>query len=211
MNWGINFYMHSFMELEDQLRKKLAEKRVLHSVSVMHEMERLAKIYGLDMEQAKLAGLLHDCGREIKLKDAVCFAVKNSLSVDDVEKRQTVLLHGKIGRYIAKNNYNIIDEEVLAAIALHTTGGANMSDLAKALFIADMIEPLREYPEAEVLRKYAVGKSLSTIMIKSYQHKLEDLLARQRLIHPQSVEGYNFLLQEIYTEQQNKERKVSYE
>lgn len=195
--------MYNFAELEQQLRKNIVGKRVEHSISVMHEMERLAKIYGLDREKAKLAGLLHDCGREIKLKEAVSFAEKNNISVDNVERSQTVLLHGKIGLYIAENKFGIIDEEVLQAIALHTTGGANMSELAKALFIADMIEPLREYPEAEIVRKYAVGKSLSAIMLKAYECKLEDLLVRQRLIHPQSVEGYNFLLQERDFEEQN--------
>lgn len=189
--------MYNFTMLEQELRKNIIERRAEHSVSVMREMQCLAEIYKLDVEKAKVAGLLHDCGREIKLKASVCFAKNNGLPFDDVERMQPVLLHGKIGAYIAKNKYNITDEEILTAIAVHTTGGVAMSDLAKALFIADMIEPLRDYPEAEILRKHAVGKSLSAIMLKAYECKLEDLLTRQRLIHLKSVEGYNFFLQEL--------------
>ena len=103
------------------------------------------------------------------------------------------MFHQKLGAYIARHEYGIDDEEILDAIARHTTGGAGMSPLAQVVYLADMIEPGRVYPGVDELRQ-AARQSLRQGMIKCYAHTIKFLLDGGLLIHPDCVAGYNELM-----------------
>ena len=101
----------------DRLKSKINEKRYVHSIGVEYTAACLAFVHGEDVEKARLAGLLHDCAKGIPTKEKLEKAKKHGLSVNQFEISNPDLLHAKLGAYYAKVKYNVMDEDVLNAIA----------------------------------------------------------------------------------------------
>lgn len=81
---------------------------------------------------------------------------KNQISYSKIEAENPYLLHGKVGAYIARKEFDILDEDILNAIIWHTTGRPDMSLLEKIIFVADYIEPSRRpIPELNLIRQLA--------------------------------------------------------
>lgn len=180
-------------EMNALLQKSLSEKRYEHSVNVMHEAVILAEHYNVDVKKARIAGLLHDCGREVESKDAAAFAQKIGLSVSLIEKAQPVLLHAPIGRHIAQEKYGITDKSILESIAKHTTGSRGMDALAMIVFLADLIEPGRENKGVSRLKRLA-AQDLELAMLAALKMSIEYLLQSGRYIHPSCIDCWNYLL-----------------
>lgn len=185
--------MMTIEEMKQLLEKSLAPKRYKHSINVYITALELAKEHNLPLEKIAVSALLHDCGREVPTKESVAKAKELGLPVDDVEKNQPILLHAKLGAYYARVKYGVTDKEILDGILYHTTGMSAMSALAKVVFLADMIEPGRDFPGVEALRKLA-RKNLDKAMLKAYSNTLDYLLAGGQLIHPHCIDGYNELI-----------------
>jgi cytidyltransferase-like protein len=100
----------------------------------------LSEIHGENRNSARLAALIHDISKDIDNVEQINLANKYKIEIDKISAAQPSLLHGIIGSYIAKNNFGIIDREILNAIKYHTTGRANMSKLEKIIYLADYIE-----------------------------------------------------------------------
>lgn len=185
--------MMKLEEMQQLLEKSLAPKRYKHSVNVYLTAMELGKEHKLPLEKIAVSALLHDCGREVPTKESVAKAQELGLDVDEVERNQPILLHAKLGVYYAKEKYGVTDKEILDGILYHTTGTAGMSKLAKVVFLADMVEPGRDFPGVEELRHLA-RKNLDKAMLKAYSNTIEYLLAGGQLIHPHCIDGYNELL-----------------
>lgn len=185
--------MMTIEEMKQLLEKSLAPKRYKHSVNVYLAALELAKEHQLPIEKIAVSALLHDCGREVPTKESVAKAEVLGLPVDEVERHQPILLHAKLGVYYAKEKYGVQDKEILDGILYHTTGMAGMSELAKVVFLADMIEPGRDFPGVEELRHLA-RKSLDKAMLRAYSNTIAYLLEGGLLIHPHCIDGYNELL-----------------
>lgn len=183
-------------KMRSLLQKALPEKRFLHSVAVYESALELAKAHRVGKETSEkiaVAALLHDCGREVPTKESVAKAKELGLFPDPVECNQPILLHSKLGVIYAQKKYGVKDEEILDAIAFHTTGKADMSVVAMIVFLADMVEPGRAFPGVEELRRLAV-KDLEEAMLAAYANTTGYLLENGLLIHPRCIEGYNQLL-----------------
>ena len=137
------------------VRQRISAKRHVHVLGVADTAERLATVHGLDPRRARLAALLHDATRELEQEDFLRLAEEWSLPVGEPECRSPKLLHGPIAAEMAKRELGIEDEEVLEAVRVHTTGKPGMSPLALDLYVADKIEPGRDYPSVEHLRELA--------------------------------------------------------
>lgn len=129
--------------IRETVKKAQSEKRFEHTLGVAYTAAALAMKYGVDLEKAYLAGLLHDCAKCIPHEEQIRICCKNEIAVSDFEKRNSSLLHGKVGSFLARTQYNITDEDILNAISYHTTGRPEMSLLEKIIFTADYIEPGR--------------------------------------------------------------------
>ena len=154
-NW---FESLEYEKKEEREREKeeLDEKRYEHTIGVMYTAASLAMRYGVMMHQAILAGLLHDCAKAIPNDEKLELCKKYGIIVSDVKRENPSLLHAKLGAYIAREKYGVMDDEVLHAIYVHTTGEPGMSTLDKILFVADYIEPNRDsQPNLEYVRKIA--------------------------------------------------------
>lgn len=130
--------------IEKQLKKELDKSRYRHTLGVMYTASCLAMRHGGDMDQALLAGLLHDCAKCISGEKQIHICKKHGIEVRDVERKNPFLLHAKTGAFLAKEKYGVSDPAVLHAIEAHTTGVPQMGLLDKILFVADYIEPNRD-------------------------------------------------------------------
>jgi predicted HD superfamily hydrolase involved in NAD metabolism len=182
-----------FKKMRDLLTKNLSAKRLQHSIGVSETAASLAKLYGANPTQARMAGLLHDCAREIPKNILLQIAESFDIVVNDVERREPMLLHAVVGAVIAHRDYYMEDPEVLRAITWHTTGGPVMSLLDDIIFLADFIEPGRTFPGVDQVRMLA-KTDLSSALLASYDQTIEHLIRKKSLIHHATVEGRNALL-----------------
>ncbi|MDD7381088.1 MAG: bis(5'-nucleosyl)-tetraphosphatase (symmetrical) YqeK [Succiniclasticum sp.] len=179
-------------EIRALLEKSLPPKRYQHSMRVYETALTLGKRHHAEEAKVALAALLHDCGREIPVKESVEKARALGLPVDFIEAGQPVLLHAKIGAYLATQKYGVTDPEVLEAIRCHTTGAETLSLTARIVFLADMLEPGRRFPGVEELRRLA-REDLEQAMFTAYRDTICYLLEAGALIHPAAIAGYNRL------------------
>ena len=179
-------------EIRALLEKNLPPKRYQHSMRVYETALALGKRHHAEEAKVALAALLHDCGREIPVKESVEKARALGLPVDFIEAGQPVLLHAKIGACLATQKYGVTDPEVLEAIRCHTTGAETLSLTARIVFLADMLEPGRRFPGVEELRRLA-REDLEQAMFTAYRDTICYLLEAGALIHPAAIAGYNRL------------------
>lgn len=144
------------MEMREKLKERLSAKRFEHSLAVEYTAAAMAMCHNVDIEQAAIAGLLHDCGKNFSAAEKIAKCEKYGLPISNYERRNPELLHAKLSAAIAKDKFKVKDREILSAITWHTTGCPNMSDLDKIIYIADFIEPNRKMlPEMDEIRKEA--------------------------------------------------------
>lgn len=178
-------------KIDSDIKKELSEKRYNHSVGVMKKAEELAKIYGVNVNTAKLVGLAHDIGKELSKDEKLSYCKENGIIMDDIEKLNVGLLHGKIGADICKRRYGFTTE-MQNAIKYHTTGNEHMDKLAKVIFIADKIEENRKYKDnrkaekLEVARKLA-KENLDMAVLFEIDESLEYTISKKELIHIDSI------------------------
>ena len=182
--------MLNIIEMKKLLKESLPHKRYKHSLEVYETALELAKAYDLDKEKVGVAALLHDCGREIPTRDLLMHTIALGLPMDEVEKNQPILLHAKLGVYYAREKYGVTDPEILEAIQFHTTGAAGMSKTAMVVYLADLLEPTRDFAGISEMRQLA-KVDLEQAMIKAYAQTMRNLLEYDLLIHPNCIDGYN--------------------
>ena len=158
-----------------KLEKYLDEDRYAHTIGVMYMCAALAMAHGYDLNAAQTAGLLHDCAKCIPNKKKLKLCEQHQIQLTDFEKNHPVLIHAKLGAYIAEEKYDIVDPEILSSIVWHTTGKPAMTKLEKIVYIADYIEPLRDKAKGlEEVRKTAF-RDLDDCMYVILRNTLEYL------------------------------------
>lgn len=188
--------MWSENEMIEYLKKNLKPKRFMHSIGVRDTAVKLAQRYGADVNNARIAGLLHDCAKNLDDEKLLSIAKKAGIKIDDVYKVQPQLLHGIVGAVIVEEKMNVHNEEILNSIRYHTTGKQNMSLLEKIIFISDYIEPSRMFDWAEELRRIAFER-LDEALIKSFDITLQHVINKGQLIHIDTINARNYLLLDI--------------
>lgn len=181
-------------EMKKELSKRLGEKRYRHSLGVMETAVFLAHRFGVDEKKARLAGLLHDCGREYPNGELLSEATRRGIPIGPVERAMPLLLHACIGADRARELYGIEDEGILQAICRHTVGGENMTELDKIIWFADMIEPGRAYPEVEKLRRLSRESELDEMLLEGLTDSILFVAQQGRLLHPMTILARNEIL-----------------
>ncbi len=134
-------YHEDFLPL---LRMMMGEKRMRHTLGVRDTAVYLARLHGISMQRAALAGLLHDCAKALPLAQMQAIAREHGITDDSELLSSPALLHGLVGAQVAIDRFHVHHPDVLNAIRYHTTGRAGMSPLELCIFVADYIEPTRE-------------------------------------------------------------------
>ena len=162
----------------EYLKVNLSSKRYRHSLATGAMAEGLCGIYHLPRGKGMVAGLGHDIAREIEPHHLIKTASK-MFTLEEWELDNLKLLHGKAGAVIMQEKFNIDDEQILEAIAWHTTGVIGMGELAKIVYIADYIEPNRKYDNSQI-RDYIDKSSLDDAFTFILEKKMEYLSAAGR-------------------------------
>jgi predicted HD superfamily hydrolase involved in NAD metabolism len=185
----------NYEEMKQRLSERLSIKRFQHSLGVSETAASLAQRFDGNAEKARIAGLLHDCAREIPVEKLLSQAKQYGIKVDDVEQYEPVLLHAPISAYLAKFQYGISDENILRAIRLHTTGGLDMTLLDKIIYVADVIEPNRHFLGVDALRELA-ERDLELTVLTALDQSVSYILKGRGVIHPATIEARNqFVMQ----------------
>ena len=176
---------------------RLSGKRLAHVISVSKCAAKLAKIYGVNKFDARLAGLLHDWDK-LYTDDELLGRLKElDMEVPENYELLWPVLHAFTGAQAIKKEFPEVSEDIISAIHHHTLGGLEMTDLDMVIFIADLIEPLRDAkkrPGTKRLRKMVGKASLEELYFACYVEVMHALIARNRFIHPCAFEIWNGLV-----------------
>lgn len=192
--------MEIYKELMERVKEKLiftiGNDRYQHSVRVMEEAIKLANIYDCDEEKAAIAGLLHDCGKfkneDELLKSAYDFGI---IQRDDYSINAS-LIHGTLGAEVARRELHIEDSDILDAIQYHTTGKEDMTLLEKIIYISDYIEPDRNFPGVDEIRRLAY-ENLDLALLNAMDKTIKHIIDKGYYIHPDTINARNYLINEI--------------
>ena len=113
-------------KIESHLREHLTPYRCEHVLSVRDQAVSLARQHGINEDQAELAALLHDCLKELSNNELLQYADEHGLEIDEHERKNLSLLHGKVAPYFARSEFGVEDEVVFDAMRKHTTGAVEM-------------------------------------------------------------------------------------
>ena len=194
---------YDFIKMQKKLAKYLDEDRFAHTLGVMYTCASLAMVHGYDLEDAQVAGLLHDCAKCIPNKKKLKLCSQHNISVTAFEEEHPFLLHAKLGAYIARKKCDITDEEILSSITYHTTGRREMSLLEKIVYIADYIEPMRnKAPNLDKIRKLAF-QDLDECLYEILKDTLEYLDENPQNVDNTTKEAFSYY-KELHTNR-NKE------
>ncbi len=180
-------------EIRDWVRTHAGPRRYRHIQGVVECASRLALRHGLSAGKARLAAWLHDCAKELTREEMKYWLDRSPFRLDPLEKEMQGLWHSHAGAAIAYRKWGIRDPAVLEAIRCHTTGSSNMGRLAQVLFLADFIEPSREFKGRSRAARIA-GRSLREGVLAKASMTLMFLLERKSRIHPRLVETWNGFL-----------------
>lgn len=184
---------HTLLEEADAFaRSRLSKARYEHTLRVADTAENLALAHGLDADRVRLAALLHDAAREMGPEEFLKLADMWHLQVGDPERQSPKLLHGPVAAELARRELGIDDGEVLEAVMAHTTGRTGMGPFALVLYVADKIEPARDYPSVGRLRRLA-REDLNGAALESLRRAIAHNEARGKATHPASRKTLDWL------------------
>jgi len=182
--------------IKTRLKEILGEERLEHSVNTSKVARKLAIKYDYDADKAEVAGLLHDCAKDLDYKTLEKMVFEYNIELDEIIRKIPKLLHPLVGAVIAKKEFNIQDPVILKAIKAHSTGAAQMSLLDKIIYLSDKIEPLRNMNGVEEVRKMA-EINLDKAVLMALDMGLLYLISKDLLIHPVSIEARNNILSKV--------------
>ena len=165
----------------------LDPRRVPHVLGAEQEAIRLCIRYGADVDKARRAALLHDCTKRLSPEEHFALCERYGIALDDVERRNPKLLHALTGAAIAREVYGM-DDEIVRAIRYHTTGRAHMSLLEKIMYLADYIEPSREFPGVEELRRVCY-ESLDRGLETGLEMTVREMTERGEALHRATLDA----------------------
>lgn len=169
-------------------------KRHAHILGVEETAVELARKWGADPVLARRAGILHDCTKYLTPQEHFDLCAAAGVEVDPLERDNPKLLHAKTGAILARDLYGQ-PREVYDAIYWHTTGREGMALLEKILYVADYMEPNRDFDGVDEMRRLA-WSDLDGALLMGLQMAIDDLKERKLIIHHNTQEAYDWLIQQ---------------
>lgn len=167
------------------------QKRVRHIRGTEEEAVRLARRWGADETMARRAGILHDCTKYLELEEQLALCGKYGVELDELERRAVKLLHSKTGACIARHVFGEPDE-VYNAIFWHTTAKEDMTTLEKILYVADYMEPNRDFEGVDRLRELAY-RNLDAALLLGVETTIQEMKDRNLLVHQSTLRAQAWL------------------
>ena len=169
----------------------LKAKRIPHVLGTEQTAKALAEKYGADVEKARFAALLHDSTKRLSMEEQLAMCEHYHIELDELEKKALKLLHAKTGAALARDVFGA-DDEIYNAILWHTTGKANMTLLEKVIYLADYIEPNRDFDGVEDLRK-VVWEDLDKGLEMGLAMTVEEMEQMGNPVHHNTLQALEYL------------------
>ena len=178
--------LYQIVGVQQALALQKPSRRV-HSIRVALLAAERSKSLKIPERQAIAAALLHDCAKNLPADSSY---LQNFSCEPNVPGS---VVHQFSGAHVAEEYLGVQDEDVLNAIRYHTSGRANMSDLEKLIFLADMVEEERSYDGVEQLRKlFWKGDSLDECLLEALSQTLEFLRSSGKPIYQLTQQAYEY-------------------
>ncbi|HEL9599016.1 TPA: bis(5'-nucleosyl)-tetraphosphatase (symmetrical) YqeK [Streptococcus suis] len=175
--------------LLEKIRVATKPARFQHVLGVEQAALALADRYGCDPKKASLAALLHDYAKEVEDQVFLDLIAKYDLDRALLNWDNNIW-HGVVGAYKIAEDFGLEDEEIFQAIQRHTVGAGQMTLLDKVLYVADYIEPNRDFPGVDEARRIA-KESLDKAVAYETAQTISYLAKKGIPIYPQTLETYN--------------------
>ena len=169
----------------------LKAKRIPHVLGTEQTAKALAEKYGADVEKARFAALLHDATKRLSMEEQLALCEHYHIALDELEQHALKLLHAKTGAALARDVFGA-DDEICNAILWHTTGKADMALLDKVIYLADYIEPNRDFDGVDELRK-VVWEDLDRGLAMGLAMTVEEMKERGNPVHYNTLEALEYL------------------
>jgi len=179
-------------EKNKELLADIGKERYNHSIRVMEIAVELGEIYKADINKIKKAALYHDCGKITSTEKIIGIVKEKNIKITKEDLKSPEVLHTNLGEYLAKNKYKIKDQDILNAIKYHTTGRAGMSLIEKIIYIADYIEPGRDFNGVEGVRVES-KINLENSVLMALEKTISYLESKNKYIHKNTLEAYKYI------------------
>lgn len=178
-------------QLEPIVIRLLNPNRVAHVLGCRDTAVELAKRWGADVTDAARAGILHDITKALDgpLQLTLCNRYGKILS--DFSRKYPKTLHALTGSLVAERIFGE-NEAVVSAICHHTTGKAGMNLLEKIIYVADYMEPNRNFPGVEKLRELAFSDMDAALRL-GLEMTLQHLANLGDEVSPESRQALDYL------------------
>lgn len=173
----------------EEVAMQMSEKRMAHVLRVEETALRLAEKYEADLEKVSLAALLHDYAKEQPQGEMLDIIISENLDLDLIQYGNPIW-HGPVGAHLARREFEVEDEEILEAIEKHTIAGAEMGLVAKIIYVADYIEPARDFDGVDKARQLA-DESLDEAVRYEILSTMKHLVSNKKKIYPKAMDSYN--------------------
>ncbi len=196
------FYLpEDFESKQRKLRGALKEKRYKHTMGTVRCAIELAARYGADARKARLAALLHDCAK-FNIPEQIRLCERYGVDVKELLAISPAIIHGPLGAAIARAEYGVTDEDVLSAIYWHTLCRENMTKLEKIIYLADKIEPNRDYDGVELIRA-AADRGLDRGVLACMDRSIDYVHASDKALHPNILLSRAYIRKQLQKEEEN--------
>ena len=185
-------------ELEAAVLSLLKENRIAHVLGCRDTAVQLAKRWGADENHAARAALLHDVTKALDGPLQLTLCQEYGILLNSFSQKNTKTLHALTGSLVAKRVFGE-EQSVVDAIRHHTTGKADMNLLEKIIYVADYMEPNRDFPGVDRLRELAFS-DIDAALALGLEMTITMLKGQGREVSPESLEALAWL--------QRKERTV---
>jgi predicted HD superfamily hydrolase involved in NAD metabolism len=177
----------TYTELARAVRAHLdQDHRYRHCVRVARSADILAQSHGVDPAKARLAAMLHDLARLYSNAELLAECERRAMPIDAFERRNPIVLHARLGAALARELFDIYDLDILSAIEKHTLGAAQMSPLDCVVYLADALEPGRDYANRAPIWDLA-KRDMRAAMSAAIDESLVYLAAHERDPAPQTL------------------------
>lgn len=170
--------------------ENLKDSRKKHTKGVAETAVELAKLYNADADKAYFAAMCHDMAKNMDVDKMNDYVNKHFMNRKYLNNPN--IAHGKIACMMLRDDFDVEDEDILNAVSYHTTGRAGMSLLEKIIYLADAIEPGRDYPGVDELRKVS-RESLDEACLLSFRRTIDYLTEKSADIDGDTLAAKEYL------------------
>ncbi|MBQ3000116.1 MAG: nicotinate (nicotinamide) nucleotide adenylyltransferase [Oscillospiraceae bacterium] len=184
---GENYKNLPIPELERVVCTLVKPNRVAHILGCRDTAVELAKRWGADETDAARAALLHDITKALDGPLQLTLCDQYGMVLDDFSRAYPKTLHAHTGAMVAERIFGE-NERVVSAIHSHTTGKAGMNILEKIIYVADYMEPNRDFDGVDALRE-AAFTDMDKAMVMGLEMTISLLIKEGKAISKASQEA----------------------